>query len=100
MTPNEFAETVIHLSAEKRSEFFEALKDQLSEEDWLTVVKFISLHGLFHSEAKYKALKKAVKATLVEELFGHPYEEPENKSFDPFDSVYMATINSMPYIYR
>lgn len=100
MTPNEFADTVIHLSVEKQNKFFETLKDQLSEEDWLTVVKFISLHGMFHSEARYKALKKAVKATLTEEIFGHPYEELENKGFDPCNPVYMATINSMPYIYR
>lgn len=99
MTVNEFAETIIRLPIEQQNAFFETLKDQLSEEDWLETVKFISLYGMFRSEAKFEAMKKAVKATLIEELFGHPYEEPENKGFDPCNPVYMTSINSMPMIF-
>lgn len=98
MTAIEFADTIIHLPVEKQNEFFEILKGQLTEEDWLATVKFISLFGMFHSEAKYKAMKKAVLAQLVEEFYGHPYEEPESKGFDPCNPVYMATINSMPFV--
>lgn len=98
MTAKEFADTIIHLPAEQRNAFFEELKGQLSEEDWLATVKFVSLHGMFRSEAKYNAMKKAVKATLIEELFGHTYEEPENKGFDPCNPVYMFSINSMPNV--
>ena len=98
MTAAEFAETIIHLPVEQQNAFFEALKDQLSEEDWLATVKFISVFGMFHSHAKYNAMKKAIKATLVEEFFGHPYEEPENKCFDPCNPVYMFSINSMPFV--
>lgn len=92
MTSFEFAETIIHLPVEQQNAFFESLKNQLSEEEWLATVKFISLYGMFKSEAKYNAMKKAVKAQLVEELFGHPYEEPESKGFDPCNPVYMTTI--------
>lgn len=98
MTPNEFAETIIHLPVEQQNAFFETLKDQLSEEDWLVTVKFISVYGMFRSPAKHKAMKKAVLAQLVEELFGHPYEEPETKGFDPCNPVHMASINSMPFL--
>ena len=99
MTPNEFAETIIHLPVEQQNAFFETLKDQFSEEDWLATVKFISVFGMYHSPAKYNAMKKAVKETLTEELFGHPYEEPEHKGFDHCNPVYMASINSMPFVY-
>ena len=98
MTPNEFAETILRLPVEKQNAFFETLKDQLPEEDWLATVKFISLLGMYLNPAKYNAMKNAVKATLVEELFGHPYEEPENKGFDPCNPVYMTSINSMPFV--
>ena len=98
MSHTEFAETIIHLPVEQQNAFFETLKDQLSEEDWLATVKFISLYGMFRSPAKHKAMKKAVLAQLVEELFGHTYEEPENKGFDPCNPVYMTSINSMPLV--
>ena len=98
MTPNEFAETIIHLPVEQQNAFFEILKDQLSEEDWMATVQFISLNGMYRSPAKFNALKKAVEAQLVEEFYGHPYEEPENKGFDPCNPVYMTSINSMPLV--
>ena len=98
MTTTEFAETIIHLPVEQQNAFFETLNDQLSEEDWIATVKFISLYGMFRSPAKHKAMKKAVKATLIEKLFGHPYEEPENECFDPCNPTYMASINSMPIL--
>jgi hypothetical protein len=96
-TPNDFAEYIIHLPVDMQNKFLEVLKEELSEEDWLTTVKFISLHGMYRSEAKYNAMKHAVKATLIEEIFGHTYEEPERKPFDPCNPVYMASINSMPF---
>lgn len=92
MTPNEFAETILRLPVDQQNAFFETLKGQLSEEDWLATVKFISLFGMYHNPGKFYAMKKAVKAVLVEELFGHPYEEPENKGFDPCNPVYMTSI--------
>lgn len=99
MTPNEFAETIIHLPVEQQNAFFEALREHLSEEDWLATVKFISVFGMYHSQAKYNAMKQAVKETIVEELFGHPYKEPEHKCFDPCNPVYMTSINDMPIFY-
>lgn len=98
-TPNDFAEAVIHLPVDLQNELFAVLKEELSEEDWMTTVKFISTQSLFRSEAKYKAMKKAVKATLIEELFGHPYEAPEKEPFNPCNPIHMASINSMPIIY-
>lgn len=100
MTIKEFAETIIHLPVEQQNAFLEILKDQLSEEDWLATVKFISLEGMFRSTAKYNAMKNAVKATLIEDLFGHPYEEPEKKPFDPCNPTYMSSIQSMPFVYH
>lgn len=100
MTATEFAETIIHLPVEQQNAFFEALKGHLSEEDWLATVKYVSLHGMFRSPAKFNAMKNAVKATLFEELFGHPYEEPESKGIDRYAPVYgMEHIGSMPITY-
>lgn len=100
MTHSElFAETIIHLPVEQQNAFFEALKDHLSEEDWLATVQFISLFGMYRSPAKFYAMKNAVKETIIEELFGHPYEEPKSKGFDPCNPVHMASINSMPFVY-
>ena len=70
MTPNEFAEAVTSLPTDQQNAFFDTLKDQLSEEDWLTTVKFISLHGIFINPEKYTALKNAVCDTLKEEIYG------------------------------
>lgn len=69
MTATEFAQTIIELPVDKQNAFFEDLKDRLSEEDWLTTVKFISLYGMFTNPEKYAAMKNAVAATLVEEVF-------------------------------
>lgn len=69
MTHIEFADTITNLSVEQQNTFFEALKNYLSEEDWLTTVKFISLHGMFHNPEKYAAMKNAVRDTLSEVIF-------------------------------
>lgn len=69
MSPYEFAETVTNLPVEQQNTFFETLKNYLSEEDWLTTVKFISLHGMFHNPDKYTAMKNAVKDALVEVIY-------------------------------
>lgn len=69
MTPNEFADTIINLPTERQNAFFEVLKNHLSEEDWLTTVKFISLHGMFHNPDKYFAMKNAIRDTLSEVIF-------------------------------
>ena len=98
-TPKDFAEAIIHLPVDLQNEFFAVLKDQFSEEDWMATVKFIGTHGMFRSLVKYNAMKEAVKATLVEELFGHPYEAPERECFDPCNPVHMASINSLPIFY-
>ena len=70
MTYIEFAETINNLPIPQQNAFFETLKNYLSEEDWLTTVKFISLHGMFHNPDKYTAMKDAVKDTLLEVIFG------------------------------
>lgn len=69
MTHTEFADTVSRLPADQQNAFFESLKDQLSEEDWLAAVKFISLYGMFHNPEKYTALKNAVLDTLKEVIY-------------------------------
>lgn len=69
MTHTEFADTICNLPIEQQNAFFETLKNYLSEEDWLTTVKFISLHGMFHNPEKYFAMKNAVKDTLSEVIF-------------------------------
>lgn len=100
-TPIDFAEAVIHLPSELQNEFFAVLKDQLSEEDWLATVRFVSTEGLFRSVAKYKAMKEAVKAQVIEEFYGHPYEAHETKCFDDCITVYgIEHIGSLPVIYR
>lgn len=81
MTHLEFADTIIRLSDEQQNAFFEALKERLSEEDWITTAQFISLWGMYNNPEKFEAMKNAVKSALVEELFGHPYEEPEANRF-------------------
>ena len=74
MTPREFADTIIHLPVEMQNEFFETLKNQLSEEDWLATVQFISLHGMFRHPGKYNAMKEAMMDVMFEEIFGHDNE--------------------------
>ena len=69
MTPYEFAQTINDLPVDQQNHFFEVLKDQLSDKDWLTTVKFISLHGLFTNPEKYTALKNAVCDTLKEAIY-------------------------------
>ena len=86
MTPTEFADTIIHLPADKQNEFFETLKGQLSEEDWLATVEFISVYGMFHSPAKYNAMKQAIGDTLCEEIFGHTVEKKKQIE-DPCNPV-------------
>lgn len=92
MTANEFVETVARLPAEMQNEFIESLKEILTEEEWKSTVSYISLYAIYHNPGKYNALKKAVKAQIIEELFGHPYEDHEQKWRDPHNPVYMTTI--------
>lgn len=66
MTTTEFLDTVSNLPAEQQNAFIEAIKSQLTEEEWLATVKCISLFGMFKSPAKYKAMRSA----LCEALFG------------------------------
>lgn len=74
MNPMEFAEIIINLSPEQQNEFFENLKEQLSEEDWKTTVKFISLYGMFKNPEKFEAMKNAVCDMLCENIYGHTVE--------------------------
>ena len=69
MTPIEFAEIVNQLPVDKRETFFDNLKDQLSEEEWLVTVRFIGLYGMLKNPEKYNAMKDAVRDILCEELF-------------------------------
>ncbi|MBQ5655940.1 MAG: hypothetical protein IIV14_00715 [Bacteroidaceae bacterium] len=66
MTAVEFANTITDLPYDKQNAFFEALKPTLSEEDYITTLKFIGFIGLFKNQEKYKALRNAIS----EELFG------------------------------
>lgn len=66
MNAIEFANTVTNLPVEMQNEFFENLKEVLSEEDYKTTLEFVSWIGIFKSPAKYKALRTAIS----EELFG------------------------------
>lgn len=91
MTPTQFAETVSRLTPEQQSTFFENLKTELNEEEWRTVVQFIGLFNMFKSPAKYEAVKNAVRDTLCEEIYGHTVE-PERKTEDPCNPVYMTSI--------
>ena len=92
MTAMEFAQTVAQLPTEQQNALLARLRDELTEDEYNTTAAFIALYGMFSSPAKYNAMKKAVKAQFVEELFGHPYEEPERKWVDPCNPVYMTTI--------
>jgi hypothetical protein len=87
----EFAEMIIKMPVENQNEFFEALKGELSEEDWNTIVKFISLFSMFKSPAKYEAMKKAVGDTLSEEIFGHTVEQKDTHDYAA-NPVYMTSI--------
>ena len=91
MTPYEFAEMIIKMPIAKQNEFFERLKGELSEEDRSATVKFISLFGMFHSPAKYEAMKNAVCETLCNDIFGHTVERKKEVA-DPCNPVYMTSI--------
>lgn len=91
MKPMEFAEAIIKLPVDKQNDFFERIKNELSEEDWGAVVKFISLFGMFKSPTKYEAMKNAVCDAVCEDVFGHTVEK-ENRPEDPCNPVYMTSI--------
>ena len=91
MTMFEFAETINKMPVDKRNEFFERLKTELSEEDWEITVKFVSLFGMFDSPVKYEAIKNAVCDTLCEEFYGHTVEKKPSVE-DPCNPVYMTSI--------
>ena len=78
MTAIEFANTVTNLPAEKQNEFFDELKNILSEEDYMTTIKYVSFIGLFKSPAKYKALRSA----LCEAMFGMEVDFAKKSMFD------------------
>ena len=92
MTPTEFALTVCKLSADDQNKFYDALREQLTDEEVSTVSQFVNMTAMFHNPAKYKAMKNAVRDALCEEFYGHPCEESESKGFDPCNPVYMPTI--------
>ena len=91
MNPMEFAAQIIQMSAEQQNAFFERLKSELSEEDWNTTVKFISLFGMFKNPAKYEAIKTAVCDALCEDFYGHTVEK-KKKTEDPCNPIYMTSI--------
>lgn len=66
LNPTEFIRTIINLPLEKQNEFFESLKDILTEEERETVMKMVALTDMLTNNAKYKAMRSAV----CEELFG------------------------------
>ena len=66
ITAIEFANTVTDLNAKRQNEFFESLKNYLSEEDYKTTLEFVSWIGLFKSQKKYKSIRTAIS----QELFG------------------------------
>ena len=74
MTGREFADIVIRLPVEQQNEFLASLKEILTEEEYRATASFISLWSMFNSPAKYNAMKDACKETLVEQFYGHPYE--------------------------
>ena len=76
---------------ERRNEFFERLKKELSEDEWLATVKFISLFGMFKSPVKYEAMKNAVCDMICEDVFGHTVKK-QSKPEDPCNPVYMTSI--------
>ena len=86
----EFADTVSAMPAEMQNEFFEILRNELSEEDCLTVMKFVSLNSLFKSPAKYEAMKHAVGDMFCEKYFGRPYSPA--KRIDDSEPTHMTTI--------
>ena len=79
------------MPADKQNAFFERLKVELAEADWLAVVKFVSLYGMFKSPAKYEAMKNAACDTVCEDIFGRTVEK-KNKLEDPCNPVYMTSI--------
>jgi hypothetical protein len=91
MTMFEFAETIIKMPVDKQNSFFEELKKELSEEDWMTTVKFVSLFGLFKSPVKYEAMKNAVCDMVCEDIFGATVEK-KKKIDDPCNPVFMTSI--------
>lgn len=66
MSPIEAAQFISKLPVDLQNEFFENIKSFLTEDEWLAVVKYIGLIGMFSNPAKYKAMRTA----LCEELFG------------------------------
>lgn len=66
MTMSDFAKTVCEMSVNQQKEFFNKLKNELSEEDWITTVKFIGLLGLFMNPTKYKAMRTAICEKLFD----------------------------------
>lgn len=74
MTAIQFAELIIGSSIEQQKAFYEALKYELSGDDFLTTVKFIAFHSIFTDPEKYNAIKQACCDVMVEELYGRKTE--------------------------
>lgn len=94
-----FAWKVASMPAELQNKFFSAIKETLGEEDCQTVMKAISVMGLFRSPAKYNAMKEAVKATLIEELYGHEYN-PDDYYHEKEDFNRTGYYAMLPGIHR
>ena len=75
ITAKEFADIIIHLPVEQQNEFFESLKEIVTEEEYKKTAAFISIWSMFNSPEKYNAMKEACKEALVEKFYGHSYEK-------------------------
>jgi hypothetical protein len=82
MTSREFTEKVLSFPTEYREQFFEILKEQLSEEDYKVVAMHFALESMFRNPAKYEAMKNAVCDKLCEEFYGHTVEKANNVKED------------------
>ena len=91
MTSKEFTEQILSMSTDLREKFLEAIKTQLSEEDYKVIVMHFALENMFRHPAKYEAMKNAVCDQLCEEFYGHRVER-KRKVEDACNPVYMTTI--------
>ena len=62
------AKQVLRMSEEKQNEFFDRLKETLSEDDILTIKKCVGFYHLFTSPSFYKAMQTSLGEQLYNEF--------------------------------
>jgi hypothetical protein len=66
-----FAKQVLMLPENKQNEFFEGLKEILSEDEVLTLKKCVGIYHIMTNETLYKAVEKSLAEEFYKEFNAH-----------------------------